>query len=235
MDKIIPISASNLSAFMSCPGKTTLSNKWKRIEEVDCFKDGSDAHKMMEIGEVIPDASVTALAYHEQLVAAEKKLGYSPIRREGFEKFDYTLPSGRVVQIRRVIDLYARMPDGSPVIIDYKTASRPWETVDGETAPQAQGFQGSIYLIPSPTSPFVGEEGQVSLAFLVATQASWKAHWHDPSSGSLRDLTDAMEIYAEAVEEGRLPFVRGYSCGKCEFKELCYKVPGYQYQFQTKY
>lgn len=228
---MVHVSASSLNKFWSCPYKLYLSKHWTARKEPEHFANGSLAHEMMENGEAMEDVSSIALSYYRQLQKGEEALGYEVLERENKEKFLYTLPSGREVTIHRIIDVYA-MRDGKPLVVDYKTTMRGWK-MQGAFYPKAQGFQAEMYRLPSDTSPYEPNTTP-DLLFLVATQRTVLPVFHQTVAGDRDNLLYAMELYAQAVEDGQYPKIRGFGCKYCDYSSICYNVPGHEIEFKER-
>jgi len=228
------VSPTALNAFDTCKYRFYLSRKIEPItEEIpDYFRRGLEVHGLMD-GSVLPsDAGADSLDMFHRLDQFEQSLGLLPIRRELTQKF--IVPGHPNLLFTRRVDMLAYTPAGEAVIVDYKTASRPWKKLklEGkEVQPSARRWQSAGYLFPPPPE-FLEEldleTWPTELWYLVvpatrnARPQRFVVKWTAEMGKDFDNILD--EIGAEKYF--RQSF--GYSCRNCDFVPVCYEAEGWR-------
>lgn len=231
----VTISPSALGNYFVCPAKFRYSREYRWLgPEPDYFKLGHEVHGLMDGSLTAAQVRPAAVLQAKRLLALEQSLGLKPLRRE----LSQSVVLCGLTLNRRVDVAALDVHDESPVIVDYKTASSPWETVTSEygpVAPKGMGFQPISYLLP-PTegeNPY-GETWAWRMEFLVApTRGNVQRFPYYWNEADYSNLVDAVEQVAEAIQRVKFPKVRGYECGRCDFAQRCFQAPGWERNYSA--
>lgn len=199
------------------------------------------AHEILKTGRVPKKASPKARMYAKALADLRDRSGYQILKGAKELKQKIQLTEGII--LTRIMDACATIRR-EPVIIDFKTAARPWftvgsiETIDGvvatvQDAPQRTGFQSIAYLIPPPDpKPF--DIWPTRLDFLLSTG---DIHTYRYNKADHDELIVASEIVRTAAKSNRIedyPKVRGYNCQYCPWKAPCFNQHGWRKDFKRR-
>ena len=225
----IYLSPSSISSFfeLKCPAAWKYSREWQFLEEEAIrFKQGTDAHALME-GKIEPESieDATVLKYYDKLSEARRRLEIETIATELWQEFEIV----KGVVFRRKIDLLARVK-GHRMVVDWKTSGGGWKAFEGIT-PQVLGFQSIGYLIPPPDV----EDWPKQLMYVVAT--AWgpvKTFTYTYNKEDHKNLLDAIQIIKQAHTAKRFPKVKGYTCGGCDYRFVCYETDGWESRYKAK-
>ena len=243
MSKPITLSKTSIEQFMSgCNYKYPLYKKYTMKKMSPAMQFGIDVHQMLEEGvpqfanEDTIDIRVYEIA--QKLETMTNKLGYHILDRE----VKHIAPLTKDIQVFGIIDVVAEL-DGEPVLIDYKTAAQTWKTVttqEGELiVPKAVGFQGPIYL----TTPYAGSSSDYwgdglwpgELHYLLApTNGLTKVHKYYDNATDRENLLQAARQIKAAVDAGAFPKNRGWMCGQCDWKNVCYQTRDWRKYHEEK-
>ena len=232
---MLTVSNTALQQFMSgCTYKYALYKKYTRKKMSRPMKFGIEVHELLSEGiPVDPTNDLLAWERAKTLELMADKLGYVILDRE----VKHIAPLTKDIQVFGVIDVLAEL-DGVPVLIDWKTAARTWKTIKTErgevVVPKAAGFQGPIYLTtphPGSTSDYWGGGGvwPSELHYLLApTTGTTKRYKYYEEDVGRQNLIQAATLLKDAVDRGWFPKNQGYLCESCEWRNVCYKVPGWE-------
>jgi CRISPR/Cas system-associated exonuclease Cas4 (RecB family) len=161
----------------------------------------------------------------KRLKALEVGLGITVFERERKEEIDI---GG--VKFVRIIDGLANDEEGG-LLVDYKTASWPWdvvETEDGYFAPKAHTIQTPAYLY-NPSD----DDRPERLVYLIAPSRSKKDQSfyveHDPDREQW-----FLDVLDEAVTCKEFPANYGYGCKFCTMQDVCLKTNGWEEKYEEK-
>lgn len=218
---MITISPSSMNDFFSCPAKFQYRRVYIAPGSKDkALIDGNIVHDALEQGTPLEEISQPPRTWVKQVRASLRHYEYDIIQTERLEKFKYN----DSITISRKIDAYAYLPDGTPVIIDYKTSGKMWPTIAGQ-APQGGGFQANMYLIkPSnELNPFKGNVWPDQIHFVVVSKGGGsipvRVHKYYRNPEGTKNMEDALELIAGAKS---YPKNRGYGCDRCNYSPVCF-------------
>lgn len=201
--------------------------EWAPLSVDRELQDGIDAHAL-----VAKQTNALAVSPRAALFAARF------VRMEqGYTMYDWREQYQRVtwagITFRRIIDAGGEISYGDPVLIDYKTATWPWETKGGMTA-KASGFQGTIYLLPpADLGPFT--RWPEMMDYLVAPERGQdQIFTYMRNEADESNLVDAVAMVEEGVAKKRFPKQQGFGCKYCPFYDMCYRTDGWQKKYKRK-
>lgn len=231
---MLTLSKTSLEQFMSgCNYRFPLYRKYTRLRISRYEKFGIAVHQMLEAGvPESPDDNLSEWEIADKLETMVDKLGYHILDRE--VKHIAKLTDG--IQVFGIIDAIAEL-DGEPVLIDYKTGGRAWKTITTEqgeiVVPKAAGFQGPIYL----TKPYGGSisdywgnglwPGELHYLYAPNTGVT-KRHRYYKNDIDDQNLLHAAGLLKDAVDRGWFPKNVGWQCEGCDWRNVCYKTPGWE-------
>jgi CRISPR/Cas system-associated exonuclease Cas4 (RecB family) len=223
-------SPSAFNNYDTCKRKFYYSRKLYRVEgeEPIFFTRGSEAHAVMDGSKKLDEISKEAATMAKKLIQLRDGLGFEVVHHELTQKWNI---SPNIFYERR-IDGLGYDKNGMGCIIDWKTASRSWQTI-GNVAPKAMTWQTPGYQIPPPdhmleaidwTGPWprkmvyiVGPmSGRGQIFEIDDDQEMMEAFW---------DLTEEVE---QSVKDNHFPKSPGYGCTFCPFGEVCFNQKGWQ-------
>jgi len=239
---MIKISNSALQQFLSgCPGRLKYFQEYKLKEQYlpRHMKFGIEVHRLVEDG-------LPARAYEHGIdpVAADiarkmikvlKKQGYEILDREVW----HHAPLTDEIEVVGVIDIVARNIDGIPVLIDLKTGARQWvklKQTSGELRiPKAETFQAPIYLTAPYEDPYFNGEWPQRLDYLmVPNDGRTKIHPFYESDDARDNLIQACELLKASEDAGYFVLNRGWLCGDCDWRRLCWKQPNWKRYYDER-
>jgi hypothetical protein len=196
------------------------------------FAFGRKVHSLMEKGipkhnnptprRIDPNAKPSkAVQIAMRLKELETGLGINITKRELVEDLDI---GG--VTFRRVIDGKGSDKDGG-IIVDYKTASWAWDTVEtpkGFIAPKAHTIQTPAYLFEQDVSRMV---------YLIAPSKTKKNQSfyaeHDP---------EREKYFLDVIEDvstcKTFPANYGYGCKFCTMIDVCFETSGWEDKYDSR-
>jgi hypothetical protein len=226
---LVYLSPTGIQDSLICPARLYFSQSWERRKESDNF--GSQVHRHMKDGtgfDAKADfASVEPIL--RKLREMEKMFGYTVLGREVEQV--YELYPG--VVFKRIMDAIVRMPTGRLTIVDYKSSSKPWKVIIGqsgeEVSPKAMTLQGAGYLLPpahevllplgsGKDTIYLDKNNWPRQALFINAPAQGDARWflyprNELDEGSfLRFAVDAAKTVASTADEAHALKNRGDHC-----------------------
>lgn len=230
--KKLYISPSGISSFFSCPAQFYFRQNWKVRYPKDNL--GSIVHRALEQDK--PPEDKEARKLYSRLKELIRVRQIKILGREIREQFEWSAD----ILFTRIFDVIGKQA-GKIVLVDYKTANRPWETVEG-IYPQTRGIQAASYLynpgkeIECSSNRDIPEYNQPSqLFFLVASK--YGAPQFVECSRKKEDkkiLSDAISIVYFAWKNNLFPRVSSKLCGWCDYAGLCHKSCGWREQYEPR-
>lgn len=231
----IYLSPSSLQRWFECkcPAAWQFGKQWELKEPNEIAERGTLVHALMDGSKKVSRVKDTyALNLYHKLVAAQEQLGLTFIHREETEKFEITLADfpHHIFWTRR-IDGEATLPDGTHVIVDYKTTMVTWRTLADGVAPQARASQSVGYLYPNPDR----EPGPQSILYLLAPlRGDPTYHRYDLTEVDVWNFENMLRVAAAGVVNGTFPKVAGKHCignstlPGCDFVGVCWQQKGWK-------
>jgi CRISPR/Cas system-associated exonuclease Cas4 (RecB family) len=219
-NKKLYLSATAITDFLGCPYKFKLRSMWGIKEPVDNL--GLRVHRAMQDG--VAPSDMTAARLYKQLNFLLKENNISVQEKE--KRYADSLNSGIV--FTRVLDVVGNVSK-VPVIVDYKTASWPWDIVEG-IVPQARTIQAAAYLMPM---------GYVNwptmLYFLVVnSRTSPQTFVYHRNVKDEKNLLKTMELIVWADTNNCFPSNPGKSCVWCDWAAACFKTDGWEKKYKKR-
>jgi CRISPR/Cas system-associated exonuclease Cas4 (RecB family) len=215
------LSASGISDFLGCPAKFAFRQSWRLKEQQDNL--GLIVHRALEAGEVPEDKDAKKL--FQQLKDMVRMYNIKIEGREVKEQFDIS----NDILFTRIFDVVG-MQKKQPVIVDYKTATKPWEDIDG-IMPQARSIQAASYLMPTeiPSTP------QRKLIFLVASKYGRPQMFtYERNAADEYNLFQAIHLIESAWKGKLFPYNRTKMCAWCDYSGLCFKSCGWRNRYEKR-
>jgi len=142
------------------------------------------------------------------------------------------VPIGKDIRIVRKLDRLAIDEEGTPVLVDWKTASSQWESLIGHSdiVPKSLTFQTACYLIPPEDIAPYKKAWPTELDFIVSTHESMHARcystWRDRQAE--KEFIEAAQVVAKATT---FPRIRGWNCKWCIYASACYETKDWQDEY----
>ena len=231
------VSNSALNAFFSgCPARLGFFRKYSMKPKFmpRPLRFGISVHQAIEQdleGEMAADVRMVA----ERLLNLLDKKGYKILERE----VKHLAPLTDDIDVFGIIDALVLNPDGSCGIIDFKTGSYPWETIetaDGELITlKARTWQGAIYTLPPYRMPAGWKEWPGRIDYLTApTNGLAGIFPYYANDADLENLRRAATMMKEAEDREWLPKNVGYECGDCLWRPACWNLPNWERHYDNR-
>lgn len=235
-------SALNFWFEAGCPARWHFSRDWRLKQSSEPLIRGSQVHEMLagqRPAEKTEDRYV--LPFYNKIVdllrANDLELIEPPELDQRFE-----IKPG--VDWARVIDRLARRKSGELVMIDYKAGGSQWKRLENTAiVPQSLGTQAVNYLLPPPTDmpdelwP-TKPEWPTTLWFVVASFRGpadlIPYHLIPDDVNNFYGLLDLAIAQIGAAKEAGWPKAYGKVCLTCEFRQMCFDLPGWRKLYVRK-
>lgn len=225
----IKLSPSALNNYDACERRFYYSRKLYREEgeEPIFFTRGSEAHAVMDGSKALDEISKEAATMAKKLIKVREGLGFKVVHTELTQKWNL---SDSIVYERR-IDGLGYDEHGRGVIIDWKTASRSWQTI-GTVAPKAMTWQTPGYLIPPPDHMLekIGwdEPWPTRMVYIVGpTRGAGQIFEIDYDQEMIDAFWKLVVDVEYSVAKHEFPKSPGYNCTFCPFGEICFDQEGW--------
>lgn len=241
----IYISPSAINNFDACEKKFYFSRMLKSASEDDVpiyFKRGSEAHEVMEgvKGEADVSPEAWQMASKMQKLVADLKIQVNV--HELTQKFDEVM--GLQMKFERRIDALGYDNDGTPIIIDWKTASRKWSVIPAEggkyVAPKALTWQTPGYFLEPPVATLdelgLNHPWPSRMVYIVGPLSGQAQIFRvDKTDEMMNDFQEILWRIWERIANNEFLMSRGYGCGFCDFTSVCYNAPNWEENFILRF
>lgn len=230
---MIRLSISAMNNIFPCPAKFFYSRKWRRIgDKAPPLVFGGNVHRLMAHQMDVSEATAKERLAAERLMKVEQGMGIQIKQRELRQSFEI-LPG---IKFTRIIDGLGIDKHGRPIIIDYKTSGRKWETIPlptGElTAVKAAGWQAIGYLVSPPD---VDRWAKKAMYIVVAGPRTPVQTFSVVFNQQKQDEFYKALEHARYIIDNQVDIkVRSWTCKWCEFRELCFKCPHWEKNYETR-
>jgi CRISPR/Cas system-associated exonuclease Cas4 (RecB family) len=233
------VSKSALEKFFSgCAFRYKLYREWNMKEDKlpPALKNGIDVHQAIEdaltgTGKITRDEAkrvVNWVEKNEYTILGTEVRHWAPLTDE--------------IGLFGIIDAIAETRDGEVVLIDWKTANSQWtasRTKDGKLVTiNAQSWQGPIYLTPPESSDIMKPSAwPTRMQYIVIPKSGAIGVWdYELTEPDRQQLITACNLLKHAADTGSFPKNKGWQCGRCDFKRVCWESPGWEkfYEKRTK-
>jgi CRISPR/Cas system-associated exonuclease Cas4 (RecB family) len=207
------LSATSITDFLSCPAKFAFRQEWSCLDQSDNL--GLRVHRAMELDKE-PEEAEEKKMFHK----LKELMHVHQIRLTAREKKDkFEIVKG--VMFTRIMDGVGTC-NRVPCVIDYKTADRPWEQVEG-IYPQVLSIQAAAYLYPlEPKWPTI-------LYFLTSPKyGQTQILEYKRNAKDEKNLFMAISLIQWAWNNKHLPYNRGKTCKWCDYARICFKSHGWR-------
>jgi CRISPR/Cas system-associated exonuclease Cas4 (RecB family) len=233
---MIKVSASGLEQFAGCPAAYRYGRVYSPLGETNqALKDGFDAHAIL---------SNSVKDGHEP---TDKAKNYAGVLRSLEESYDLTILARELDQkfeiiegviLHRIMDIVAIWGGNTPVIIDYKTASKPWSKIlvnSNAISAKSTGFQTACYLVcPPDVSPFTDKWANTMLYFIGTLTSKPDVITVKYAKEMEINLIDTIKLLKFCVENENFPKYRGEKCTYCNFQKICFNAKNWETLFREK-
>jgi CRISPR/Cas system-associated exonuclease Cas4 (RecB family) len=214
------LSASGITDFLSCPAKFAFRQAWRVKDQQDNL--GLMVHRALEAGEIPEDKDAKKL--WQQLKDMVRMYNIKIEGREVKEQFDIS-PEILFTRIFDVVGTQGKQP----VIVDYKTATKPWEDIDG-IFPQGKSIQAASYLMPPQPKGI-----QRKLIFLVASKYGRPQNFtYERNDADETNLFQAIHLIESAWKGELFPYNRTKMCAWCDYSGMCFKSCGWRNRYEKR-
>ena len=236
--------------FSGCAHRAYLYKRWNMKQEhmPKQLKFGIEVHDLIErglSGETLYDkkkaeefeGDAKALERAERALNWVKKSGYEILALE--EK--HIAPLTDDIQLFGIIDCVALDKEGTPVLIDWKTATSNWTLTKLESGEKvyigAGGWQGPVYLTVPYESSILRPSAwpDIMKYVVIPTSGTVGVYTYEKNEADDQALLQACQAVSHATNQGWFPKNKGtWTCNRCDFKHACYKTPGWQKYYDKR-
>lgn len=225
---MIRVSPTTLDVFTKCPASYKFGLEWKCLLPVATWlTDGTNVHAKLA-GEDV-ELSANAKKYYKQLSDLEKQFDILVVGRE----MEQVFPISETVELKRIIDVVAWYED-QPLIIDYKTASKPYDKICGKYLKQ-KSFQTAAYMIDPPCfDPFITSWAK-QFWYFVGTPDTHMVITCKHSKALENNFYKTVYLLECAFESNVFPkYYSDSNCKWCQWSKMCWKEKGWESLYKRK-
>ena len=237
---------------LGCPAAWKYGQDWSPLEGQETRERGLAVHRLLsgQFEKRDVDDKI-ALRMYERLETLRRDRGLTILKDKRGKPLvevwqTFPLPGFPGVYWRRCLDAVAMTLEEKIVIVDWKThLGRGWKTLptkDGTSlvAPQSLGFQSPGYTLSPPWEVWEKwglppEAWPTQMLYLVGPAfGEGQIFSYATEAKSVQNFFNAVRGMLAAFTLGTFPKVYGAHCLVCDFKKVCFEMPGWKAAYTAR-
>ena len=218
IDKLKPEFRSDALALGSCIHQALADMNQERmigkIWPLEKLQDTFEAH----LKESIPDANGMVHQGKALLAACYDEVAYEPFQILAIEEpFEFKL-DGIDVPIIGIMDMVCEDPEGTVIIVDYKTAKKAFSADDVN-----RNFQMSLYHMAARANGYANREILLRLDCLIKTKSpKFEQYYTTRTQSDEQRVTKKIKEVWKGIQKGIfIPNDNSWKCSYCAYKQSC--------------